>query len=161
MMVIIRAEAINRTSEIPGIYKIAAAPDTVRHNEPWQWRINLLKGQAAAGKIDGQVLTFGAQDGAGDNALELQLDDEFVAAQMEPLAFSEDTQIIRDQGEIVAVYVTSGQLEFGGHPLRGGDVAIFSGGEHFEVEAKPNEGVAEVGLVRLTSTNEAGLVWIP
>lgn len=161
MMVIIRAEAIDRTSEAAGLYKVAAAPDSARENEPWQWRMTLATGQQAASIDSSNQLTLSSPEGAEGKSLELAIDANAVNGTLSRQSLSEETELVRQEGEIVAVYVSAGELAFGGHILGMGDAAIFSGGEHYVVPTTPLVESAEIGVVRLTSATETGLVWIP
>lgn len=175
-MVILRAQSIAREVEGPGKCKIAAAPDSRRSNEPWQWRLLLntgAQGDPEQWRDDNLVLPL--PGAGGTTSLELAVDTDGVTAAMSSETINTGKELSRADGELLLVYVASGALDLGEHTIGAGDAVVLSGGEHHTVPVRPVATGADVALVRLApqqhgpddaaerlaSDDAAGLVWIP
>ncbi|MHC6595135.1 hypothetical protein [Arthrobacter sp. C152] len=93
--------------------------------------------------------------------LRLEVDPDAVTGTIESETISVPVNVSRAEGELVVVYVHTGELAFGDHSLGQGDAAILSGAEHYDVATKPLDREAGIALVRLASLTGTGLVWIP
>lgn len=160
-MVIIRSGAIAREVEPSGKFKIAAAPDNGRANEPWLWRLTVGEHPSNQAVLNGQSLTLHDSHSNKERILELACEKNLVRGTMRTEVFNSQSELRRNEGELVVVYMNSGKLSFDHHTLCAGDAAIISGDEHYLVTTKPLADEAGVALIRLDSVTETGLVWIP
>lgn len=161
MMVIIRSSAIAREVEPCGKCKIAAAPDNGRSNEPWQWRLTIGDHPSNQPALNGQDLRVRDPGSGEERILELAYEQNLVSATMRTEVFDSQRELSRNAGELVVVYLSSGELAFDHHTLGAGDAAIVSGAEHYQVTTKPLTDEAGVALIRLGSVTGTGLVWVP
>lgn len=160
-MVIIRSGAIAREIEPSGHRKIAAAPDNGRANEPWQWRLTVGDHSSAAGGLNGQSLALSEPETGRKRILVLACEKSLVSGMMRTVSFRRQSELVRDEGELAVVYINAGQLAFDRHTLGAGDAAIVSGDEHFQITTNPLSGEVGAALIRLRSTTDSGLVWVP
>lgn len=160
-MVIIRSSAIANEVEPAGQLKIAAAPNNGRANEPWQWRLTVGDGSSPEPALNRQVLTVHDPKTGGDRVLELACEKTLVSGTMRPEVLDSALELGREEGELIVIYLHTGELAFDQHTLRPGDAAVISGNEHYSVEAKPVSDLAGFALVRLGALADTGLVWIP
>lgn len=160
-MVIIRSGAIAREVESSGHRKIAAAPDNGRANEPWQWRLTVGDHSSAQVGLNGQSLALSDPDTGRKRILELACAKSLVSGTMCAESFRSQSELVRDEGELAVVYINAGQLTFDHHTLGAGDAAIVSGDEHFQVKTNPLSDEVDAALIRLGSTTDSGLVWVP
>lgn len=161
MKVIIRSSAIAREAEPSGKYKIAAAPDNGRSDEPWQWRLTVSDGQATEPLLNGQRLILHDPKFGVDRTLELACEKNLVSGTMRSEVLDSQLELSRQEGELIVIYMHVGELAFDQHSLGPGDAAIVSGNEHYKVNARPVAGPAGFALIRLGSLADTGLVWIP
>lgn len=160
-MVIVRAGVIAREVEAFGRRKVAAAPDSGRANEPWQWRLTVGEQSSTDVSSSRQDLIFDDPVTGRREVLELACETNLVRGSINSEEFESRHELRRREGELVVVYVHSGQLAFDRHTLSTGDAAIVSGDEHYEVMTQPVSGRTDAALIRLEPVSETGLVWIP
>lgn len=160
-MVILRSGAIAKEVEPSGRVKIAAAPDNGRANEPWQWRLTIGDSPSSESNLNGQNLRLSIPGSTEEKVLELVCEKNLVTGVMRLETLSSQRDLERADGELMVIYMHSGQLAFDQHRLGPGDAAIISGSEHFTVRAEPVAEQADFALVRLGSATDTGLVWIP
>ncbi len=160
-MVIIRSSAIEKEIEPSGKLKIAAAPDNGRSNEPWQWRLTVGDEPSRESTLNGQSLTLEDPKSGSQKILELACEKKLVTGTMRSEVQDSRFELGREDGELVVIYMHTGELAFDQHCLRPGDAAILSGNEHYRVDARPTDGQAGFALIRLGSLAHTGLVWIP
>lgn len=160
-MVIIRSSAIEKEVESAGTLKIAAAPDNGRSNEPWQWRLTVGDEPSRESTLNSQSLTLLDPKSGSHRILELAWEKNLVTGTMRSEVHDTRFELGREDGELVVVYMHTGELAFDQHRLRPGDAAILSGSEHYIVDARPTDSQAGFALIRLGSLVDTGLVWIP
>ncbi|SDR80797.1 hypothetical protein SAMN04489752_0319 [Brevibacterium siliguriense] len=160
-MVILRSGAIAKEVEPSGRVKIAAAPDSGRANEPWQWRLTIGDSPSSESNLNGQNLTISNPGSEGEKILELMCEKNLVTGAMRLETLSSQRDFERADGDLIVIYMHTGELAFDQHRLGPGDAAIISGSEHRTVRAEPVADQVDFVLVRLGSATETGLVWIP
>lgn len=160
-MVIIRSGAIAREVEPSGKCKVAAAPDNGRSNEPWQWRLTVGEHPMKEAMLNGQSLTLRNLKSGHERILELSTEKNLVSGEMHTETFTSQSEMSRNEGELVVIYLNSGELALDNHTLGAGDAVVVSGNEHYKVKTKSLTNEVDGAIIRLAPATEIGLGWIP
>lgn len=159
MRLLLRANTHRRTDD--GCIEVAASPDTP-HRERWQWHLRLLDIEPGSGTPNEGVTIVGA-DGR-QRLLRVSTDVATTQAEVEvhevqqPLTI----KIKRPSTDLLVLLVHRGEaLVEGRHRLAELDALVLEGDDPLEVSVEPMTAPVGISVVRLGSTSERPLAWVP
>lgn len=146
--------------------EIASSPDTPARPDRWAWSVRLLDGspQPAAAVDEIHSTTTGSNVAVRHTVgpVAVLVDPSVIDPDLE-LRRLDDLEILeRAATDLLVLIVTTGQAEIERrHHLRQHDALVFEGDDPLSIELRPCTGAAEVAVVRLRSTQNATVNWVP
>ena len=157
MRLLLRANAHRRTDD--GSIEVAASPDTPRR-ERWQWHLRLIDIEPGhSAPIEGSTVVGG--DGRR-RLVHVSTDGETTQAEIELHEVRQPLTVQRPATDLLVLLVHRGEaLVEGRHRLTELDALVLEGDDPLEVSVAPATAPVGISVVRLRSTTDRPLAWVP
>lgn len=157
MRLLLRANTHRRTDD--GRIEVAASPDTPRR-ERWQWHLRLIDIEPGHSTPNEGVTVVGA-DGR-QRLLQVSTDAATTQAEIEVHEVQQPLTIQRPSTDLLVLLVHRGEaLVEGRHRLAELDALVLEGDDPLEVSVEPTTAPVGISVVRLGSTTDRPLAWVP